>query len=75
MESVYVLIWNDWINCMSYFLQPHIRIWDSVSLNTLKVIGIGDFDRAVACLGFSKAVSSLLIVLEVFSSFDSWHAS
>ncbi|KAJ8308865.1 hypothetical protein KUTeg_013739 [Tegillarca granosa] len=34
--------------------KPHVRIWDSVSLNTLHVIGIGDFDRAVCCLSFSK---------------------
>ncbi|XP_041351866.1 echinoderm microtubule-associated protein-like 2 isoform X3 [Gigantopelta aegis] len=33
---------------------PHIRIWDSVSLNTLHVIGLGDFDRAVCCVSFSK---------------------
>lgn len=35
--------------------RPHIRIWNSISLVTLKVIGIGDFfDRAVSCLAFSK---------------------
>jgi len=34
--------------------QPHIRIWDSVSLNTLHIIGIGDFERSVCCLAFSK---------------------
>ncbi|KAI0213314.1 Echinoderm microtubule-associated protein-like 1 [Lamellibrachia satsuma] len=42
--------------------QPHIRIWDSVSLNTLKVIGIGEFDRAVACIGFSKSDGGLNLV-------------
>ena len=36
-------------------MLPHIRIWDSVSLNTLHVIGLGDFERAVACVAFSKA--------------------
>ncbi|ELT93984.1 hypothetical protein CAPTEDRAFT_152534 [Capitella teleta] len=35
--------------------KPHIRIWNSVSLTTLKIIGLGDFDRAVACVAFSKA--------------------
>lgn len=34
--------------------DPHVRIWDSVSLNTLHVIGIGVFNRAVCCLSFSK---------------------
>lgn len=39
------------------WIQPHIRIWNSISLVTLKVIGIGDFfDRAVSCLAFSKMV-------------------
>ncbi|XP_072031419.1 77 kDa echinoderm microtubule-associated protein-like isoform X3 [Amphiura filiformis] len=34
--------------------KPHVRIWDSVTLNTLHVIGLGNFDRAVCCVGFSK---------------------
>ncbi|XP_076099427.1 echinoderm microtubule-associated protein-like 2 isoform X4 [Mytilus galloprovincialis] len=34
--------------------KPHVRIWHSTSLNTLHVIGIGDFDRSVCCLSFSK---------------------
>lgn len=35
--------------------QPHVRIWDSVSLNTIQVLGLnGEFDRAIACLAFSK---------------------
>ena len=38
-------------------LPPHVRIWDSVTLNTLHVIGIGFFDRAVTCIAFSKSVS------------------
>ncbi|CAG5127063.1 unnamed protein product [Candidula unifasciata] len=33
---------------------PHVRVWDSVSLNTLHVLGLGVFNRAVACLSFSK---------------------
>ncbi|XP_077142509.1 echinoderm microtubule-associated protein-like 2 isoform X1 [Ranitomeya variabilis] len=35
-------------------LPPHVRIWHSVSLCTLHVIGVGHFDRAVTCLSFSK---------------------
>ncbi|XP_068089102.1 echinoderm microtubule-associated protein-like 4 isoform X7 [Hyperolius riggenbachi] len=38
-------------------LQPHVRVWDSVSLSTLQVIGLGTFERGVGCLGFSKADS------------------
>uniref|UniRef100_H2L7J6 EMAP like 2 n=1 Tax=Oryzias latipes TaxID=8090 RepID=H2L7J6_ORYLA len=36
-------------------LAPHVRIWDSVSLNTVHVIGMGGFDRAVTCVSFSKS--------------------
>uniref|UniRef100_A0A0B7B2X3 HELP domain-containing protein n=1 Tax=Arion vulgaris TaxID=1028688 RepID=A0A0B7B2X3_9EUPU len=34
--------------------KPHVRVWDSVSLNTLQVLGLGIFNRSVACLSFSK---------------------
>lgn len=37
-------------------LAPHVRVWDSVSLNTLHVLGTGFFDRALVCLAFSKSV-------------------
>lgn len=37
------------------FSQPHIRIWNSVSLATLCVIGNGEFDGSICCLSFSKA--------------------
>ncbi|XP_059209236.1 echinoderm microtubule-associated protein-like 1 isoform X2 [Centropristis striata] len=36
-------------------LVPHVRVWDSVSLNTLHVLGAGFFDRALVCLSFSKS--------------------
>ncbi|XP_028293384.1 echinoderm microtubule-associated protein-like 1 isoform X1 [Gouania willdenowi] len=36
-------------------LVPHVRIWDSVSLNTLHVLGAGFFDRGLICLAFSKS--------------------
>ncbi|XP_012284868.1 echinoderm microtubule-associated protein-like 2 isoform X2 [Orussus abietinus] len=35
--------------------MPHIRIWNSVSLTTLSVIGTGEFDGSICCLSFSKA--------------------
>ncbi|KAH0620370.1 hypothetical protein JD844_020724 [Phrynosoma platyrhinos] len=41
-------------------LLPHVRIWDSVTLNTLHVIGMGFFDRAVTCIAFSKSVSKIV---------------
>eukprot|EP00069_Balaena_mysticetus_P009896 bmy_06565T0 len=36
-------------------VPPHVRVWDSVSLSTLHVLGLGVFDRAVCCVGFSKS--------------------
>uniref|UniRef100_A0A8D0H1R4 EMAP like 2 n=1 Tax=Sphenodon punctatus TaxID=8508 RepID=A0A8D0H1R4_SPHPU len=36
-------------------MPPHVRVWDSVSLNTLHVLGPGPFDRAVSCVGFLKS--------------------
>ncbi|XP_028994288.1 echinoderm microtubule-associated protein-like 1 isoform X8 [Betta splendens] len=36
-------------------LAPHVRVWDSVSLNTLHVLGAGFLDRASVCLAFSKS--------------------
>ncbi|KAK7487112.1 hypothetical protein BaRGS_00021607 [Batillaria attramentaria] len=41
---------------------PHVRIWDSVSLNTLSVLGLGDFDRAVCCISFSTLDKGQLLV-------------
>ncbi|XP_075996585.1 echinoderm microtubule-associated protein-like 4 [Genypterus blacodes] len=38
-------------------LQPHVRIWDSVTISTLQVIGLGTFERGVGSLAFSKADS------------------
>ncbi|KAM3875617.1 echinoderm microtubule-associated protein-like 2 [Diretmus argenteus] len=42
-------------------LAPHVRVWDSVSLNTLHVIGAGVFDRAVTCVAFSKSNGGALL--------------
>ncbi|CAH8432842.1 unnamed protein product [Schistosoma guineensis] len=36
------------------FGKPHVRIWSSVDLKTLKIIGLGEFERSVCCLSFSK---------------------
>lgn len=38
--------------------KPHIRIWNSVNLNTLQIIGFSSLDyfvNAICCLSFSKA--------------------
>uniref|UniRef100_A0A0R3TPP0 WD_REPEATS_REGION domain-containing protein n=1 Tax=Rodentolepis nana TaxID=102285 RepID=A0A0R3TPP0_RODNA len=44
-------------------LSPHIRIWNSVSLETLHVIGIGIFENSVACLAFSKTDGGSMIAV------------
>ena len=36
--------------------QAHVRIWNSVSLQTMHILGLGDFIKHVVCLSFSKAV-------------------
>ncbi|XP_072293384.1 echinoderm microtubule-associated protein-like 4 [Eucyclogobius newberryi] len=40
-------------------LAPHVRVWDSVSLCTLQIIGQGTFERGVGSLAFSKADSGV----------------
>ncbi|XP_055473159.1 LOW QUALITY PROTEIN: echinoderm microtubule-associated protein-like 2 [Psammomys obesus] len=42
-------------------LPPHVRVWDSVSLSTLHVLGLGMFDRAVCCVAFSKSNGGSLL--------------
>ncbi|KAF8570544.1 hypothetical protein P879_02628, partial [Paragonimus westermani] len=37
--------------------KPHVRIWSSVDLRTLRVLGLGDFERGLCCLSFSKTDS------------------
>ncbi|KAG8504775.1 Echinoderm microtubule-associated protein-like 4, partial [Galemys pyrenaicus] len=47
-------------DCVKWLpLQPHVRVWDSVSLSTLQIIGLGTFERGVGCLDFSKADSGV----------------
>lgn len=43
--------------------RPHIRIWNSVSLQTLHVLGMGDFEQAICCISFSKADGGNLLVV------------
>nr|XP_032811871.1 echinoderm microtubule-associated protein-like 2 isoform X2 [Petromyzon marinus] len=42
---------------------PNVRIWDSVTLNSLHVIGTGSFVRSVNCLSFSKANGGLHLMV------------
>ncbi|XP_037083879.1 echinoderm microtubule-associated protein-like 2 isoform X2 [Pollicipes pollicipes] len=34
--------------------QAQVHVWDSVSLNTLHVLGAGDLERSVSCVAFSQ---------------------
>ncbi|XP_050538023.1 echinoderm microtubule-associated protein-like 2 isoform X2 [Daktulosphaira vitifoliae] len=41
--------------------KPHIRVWNSVSLATVVVLGLGEFERSISCLSFSKADGGTLL--------------
>ncbi|XP_075977053.1 echinoderm microtubule-associated protein-like 2 isoform X7 [Anticarsia gemmatalis] len=41
--------------------RPHVRVWNSVSLATLAVLGAGHMERAVACVTFSRADGGALL--------------
>ncbi|XP_077290985.1 echinoderm microtubule-associated protein-like 2 isoform X2 [Arctopsyche grandis] len=41
--------------------RPHIRIWNSVSLATLAVIGASEMERGVCCISFSRADGGTLL--------------
>ncbi|CAK7297933.1 Echinoderm microtubule-associated protein-like 4 [Vulpes lagopus] len=51
-------------------LQPHVRVWDSVSLSTLQIIGLGTFERGVGCLDFSKATTNEVVLAVEFHPTD-----
>ncbi|XP_078672205.1 echinoderm microtubule-associated protein-like 2 isoform X2 [Branchiostoma floridae x Branchiostoma belcheri] len=40
---------------VEFWYRAHVRVWDSVTLHTLHVIGAGDFERGVCCVAFSKS--------------------
>ena len=45
--------------------RPHVRVWNSVSLQTMHTLGIADFEHAICCVSFSKADGgNLLVVVE-----------
>uniref|UniRef100_A0A8C5A0J8 EMAP like 4 n=1 Tax=Gadus morhua TaxID=8049 RepID=A0A8C5A0J8_GADMO len=45
-------------------VQPHVRVWDSVSLSTLQILGLGTFERGVGSLAFSKDSGHHLSVID-----------
>lgn len=42
--------------------RPHVRVWDSVSLNTLHILGLNGEFNGIACLAFSKLDGGIDIV-------------
>jgi len=44
--------------------KPHVRLWNSASLQTQCIIGIGEFERSVVCLSFSKDGTSNLVAVD-----------
>lgn len=54
-----VVLWR--MTTVALLLQPHVRIWDSETLNTLKMVGAGTLDRAVACISFSATDNGQLL--------------
>lgn len=48
--------------------MPHIRIWNSVSLTTTMVIGVGHFSGPINCLSFSRTDNgSHLVAIEDYT--------
>lgn len=41
--------------------MPHIRVWNSVSLATVAVIGSGEFTGSINCISFSRADGGTLL--------------
>jgi len=42
--------------------RPHVRIWNSVSLQTVHTLGQADFEHNICCVSFSKADGGNLLV-------------
>ena len=45
----------------SHLPQAQVRVWDSVSLNTLHVLGSGELERGVSCIAFSQLDGGALL--------------
>ncbi|XP_071743386.1 echinoderm microtubule-associated protein-like 2 isoform X9 [Lepeophtheirus salmonis] len=45
--------------------RPHVRVWNSVSMLTIHILGLGDFEKSICCVSFSKADGgNLLLAVE-----------
>ena len=53
-----------YFNYLTFHFQPHVRIWNSASLQTQCIIGIGNFERSVVCLSFAKDGSNQLVAVD-----------
>lgn len=42
-------------------MKPHVRVWNSVSLATVAIIGNGEFTGAINCLSFSRSDGGSLL--------------
>uniref|UniRef100_A0A0N5ASS5 HELP domain-containing protein n=1 Tax=Syphacia muris TaxID=451379 RepID=A0A0N5ASS5_9BILA len=45
--------------------QAHVRIWDAVTLQTIRIIGISEacFERSIACVAFSRHDGGVLLAV------------
>ena len=47
--------------------RAHVRVWDSFSLNTLRIIGLGStdlvFSNSISCLAFSRDSSNDILAV------------
>ena len=50
--------------------RPHVRIWNSVSLQTVHTLGQADFEHNICCVSFSKADGGNLLVAVEESDFE-----
>ena len=42
--------------------RPHVRIWNSVSLQKVHTLGLADFEHNICCVSLSKADGGNLLV-------------
>ena len=64
LDAILATFWRKISNIFTYYFQPHVRIWNSASLQTQCIIGIGNFERSVVCLSFAKDGSNHLVAVD-----------
>ena len=64
LDAILATFWRKISNNFTYYFQPHVRIWNSASLQTQCIIGIGNFERSVVCLSFAKDGSNHLVAVD-----------